>query len=124
MLGWINNKVSGFCSGVLDGFKSALGIKSPSRVMRDQVGVYMAQGIAVGFEKEMANVTKDMQDAIPTSFDVNTRLSGAPAGSQGTFAQFDMVGAFKDALSQMKIELDDEVAGKFVEKTVARAIYT
>lgn len=36
----------------------------------------------------------------------------------------DMVDAFKDALRQMKIELDDEVAGKFVEKTVARAIYS
>jgi hypothetical protein len=35
-----------------------------------------------------------------------------------------MINAFKDALSDMKIVLDDEVAGKFVEKTVARAIYT
>lgn len=124
MLGWIKGKVSGFCSGVLDGFKSALGIKSPSRVMRDKVGVFMAQGIAVGFEDEMANVTKEMQDAIPTSFDVGASINGVSAGSQGAFAQLDLIGAFKDALSQMKIELDDEVAGKFVEKTVARAIYT
>lgn len=34
-----------------------------------------------------------------------------------------MVGAFKDALKQVKIELDDQVAGKFVEKTVTRVIY-
>ena len=34
-----------------------------------------------------------------------------------------MVRAFKEALSQMKIELDDEVAGKFVERTVTRVVY-
>ena len=35
-----------------------------------------------------------------------------------------LVKAFESALSNMTVELDDEVAGKFVEKTVARAIYT
>jgi TP901 family phage tail tape measure protein len=36
----------------------------------------------------------------------------------------DTVEAFKDALGQMKITLDDETLGSFVEKTVADAIYT
>ncbi len=36
----------------------------------------------------------------------------------------DTVEAFKDALGQMKIVLDDEAMGDFVEKTVADAIYT
>ena len=35
-----------------------------------------------------------------------------------------MVIAFKTALSEMTVEMDDETMGKFVEKTVARAIYT
>jgi phage-related protein len=35
----------------------------------------------------------------------------------------EMVSAFKDALSQVKVELDDETMGSFVEKTVADAIY-
>ncbi|MBR4656535.1 MAG: hypothetical protein IKO68_08230 [Oscillospiraceae bacterium] len=34
-----------------------------------------------------------------------------------------MVEAFKEALSDMKIELDDEVAGRFVRRTVTRIIY-
>lgn len=41
-----------------------------------------------------------------------------------TISNANMVEAFKKALSEMKIELDDEIAGKFVEKTVARAIYS
>ena len=35
-----------------------------------------------------------------------------------------MVNAFKDALGQMKVELDSEAMGGFIEKTVADAIYT
>jgi hypothetical protein len=35
-----------------------------------------------------------------------------------------MVDAFKEALEGVKIELDDEVAGHFVDKTVTRIIYT
>ena len=36
----------------------------------------------------------------------------------------EMLTAFKDALGQMKVILDDEEMGKFIEKTVADAIYT
>lgn len=40
--------VSDFAGGLVDGFKDALGIHSPSRVMRDQVGVQIANGIIEG----------------------------------------------------------------------------
>lgn len=36
----------------------------------------------------------------------------------------ELVRSFKDALSQMKVVLDDDEMGTFVEKTVARAIYS
>lgn len=62
MGGWIASKVSGFFSGIVDGAKAALGIHSPSRVFRDQVGKYMAQGVGVGFEDETENVQKSMND--------------------------------------------------------------
>ncbi len=45
---WIKDKVKSFAKGVVGGIKDALGIKSPSRVMRDQVGKYIAEGIGVG----------------------------------------------------------------------------
>ena len=35
-----------------------------------------------------------------------------------------LVTAFKEALSQMTVEMDDVTMGKFVEKTVAKAIYS
>ncbi|MHB8034918.1 phage tail tape measure protein [Clostridium botulinum] len=61
MAGWIRDRVNGFFSGIVDGAKDALGIHSPSRVFRDQVGKYMAQGVGVGFENETANIKRSMQ---------------------------------------------------------------
>lgn len=123
---WLIGKITGFASGVVDGFKSALGIHSPSRVLRDKVGKFMAEGIGVGFSDEMKSVTADMQNAIPTNFDVdataNVNGSTGYAGSNG-YNYDRLVSAFKEALMQVKIELDNEEMGHFVDKTVTRLIY-
>jgi len=122
---WIKGKLKEWTGNVLNYLKKLFGIKSPSTVFRDQVGKYLAEGIGVGFEDEMANVEKEMADAIPTSFDTDLSLNSALGSSEGGAYNYDaMLNAFKEALSDMKIELDDEIAGKFVEKTVARAIYS
>ncbi|MCM1297173.1 MAG: hypothetical protein NC311_16655, partial [Muribaculaceae bacterium] len=76
--GWIIDKIKGFGDAVLSGLKSFFGINSPSTLMRDEVGVFLAQGIGVGFEKEMQNVRRTMQDSIPKEFDL-----GAGAGTDG-----------------------------------------
>lgn len=57
---WLLKKVSSFFDGIVDGAKKALKICSPSKVMRDQVGKYMAQGVGVGFENESDNLEKSM----------------------------------------------------------------
>lgn len=124
---WIKDKVGGFAKGILDGMKNALGIHSPSRVFRDQVGKYIAQGIGVGFENEMSNVTRQMQDAMPDASAFSIGGTMAPidyqyAGS-GFVGNDGIVDAVVEALGRVHIVLDDEVAGRFVERTVANAIY-
>lgn len=64
MGGWIKDKVGSFFSGIVDGAKSVLGINSPSRVFRDQVGRYMAQGVGVGFENESDTIEKDIENSL------------------------------------------------------------
>lgn len=64
---WISSKVSGFFSGIVDGAKKALGIHSPSRVFRDQVGKYIAEGVGVGIEENSSGVmdqVRKMNDGI------------------------------------------------------------
>ncbi len=58
---WMMDKVSNFFGGIVAGAKKALKICSPSRVFRDEVGKYMAQGVGVGFENETENVKKSME---------------------------------------------------------------
>lgn len=62
--GWLKNKITGFGDSIVGGFKSALGIHSPSRVMRDMVGKFIPQGISVGIDAEMPNTIDDIQGNI------------------------------------------------------------
>ena len=72
---WLTDKVSNLANSLLDAAKNALGIESPSKRFRDEVGVYMAQGIGVGFEKEMPAIAKRIEKAIPTEFDIGTKVN-------------------------------------------------
>ena len=61
---WLGNKISNFCQNALQGIKDFFGIESPSKVMANQVGNYMAEGIGVGFGKTMPSVISQMQDKL------------------------------------------------------------
>ena len=61
---WIVNKVKSFASGILDGMKSALGIHSPSKVFRDEVGKYIALGVGEGFIRNINDVYKKMKSTV------------------------------------------------------------
>lgn len=123
--GWLAGKVKSFASGILDGMKDALGIHSPSRLFRDQVGKYIAQGIGEGFTDEMGSVVNQMQDAMPdaSAFVSDPQLAYSASTATGAVANSSVVDAVVEALERVHIVLDDEVAGKFVERTVANAIY-
>lgn len=55
-------------NSLLNGFKNALGIRSPSRLFRDVVGTNLALGIEEGFVDQMEEVSKEMYKSVPTSF--------------------------------------------------------
>lgn len=57
---WLTSKVSSFFSGIVDGAKKALGINSPSRVFRDEVGKWIMPGVADGIEEGMPVVEKQL----------------------------------------------------------------
>ena len=123
--GWLADKVASFASGILDGIKDTLGIHSPSRLFRDQVGKYIAQGIGEGFTDEMGSVVGQMQSAMPdpSAFVSDPQVAYGSSVASGYVANFNVVDAVVEALGRVHIVLDDEVAGKFVERTVTNAIY-
>ena len=64
-LGWIKGMIQGWVGDVLGFIKRLFKIGSPSKVMADEVGVYLAEGIGVGFEGGMTDVEKAMQNSMP-----------------------------------------------------------
>ena len=86
---WIKNKVGEFASGILDGMKESLGIHSPSRVFRDEVGKYIALGVGEGFMDNIASVYKKMKASvdfetqkISANISANAALKTAKGNSQ------------------------------------------
>lgn len=124
---WLVNKVKSIGSTITSAIKGVFGIHSPSRVFKDEIGKNLALGLGEGFENEMVNVNKEIQGALPTDFDLssnvnlNNSLSNANSSMDNNYNS--MVNAFKQALGEMKIQLNDEVAGNFVESTIERVIY-
>lgn len=64
MVGWIGEKIQSFGENVLSGIKNFFGIKSPSRVMRDQVGRELSRGIGVGIEENADEAVEPMDDLV------------------------------------------------------------
>lgn len=67
---WIFNKISEWVDDVVDWICGLLGIESPSRVMKAEVGFWMARGVGEGFVDEMDAVNKQIANSINTSFDL------------------------------------------------------
>lgn len=62
---WLWEQISGFFGGIVDRIKNFFGIKSPSKLFKDQIGKNLALGIGEGFLNEMPNVIGEMEDALP-----------------------------------------------------------
>lgn len=82
----------------------------------------MVEGLSDSLRKaspELINQTEAMANGMSDAFNVNGSISASGGRSYNA-----MVEAFKDALSHVKIEMDDEEMGHFVDKTVTKLIYT
>lgn len=71
MVGWISGKIQSFGQNVLSGIKNFFGIKSPSTVMRDQVGKDLVRGVGVGIEENADEAIEPMDDLVSDMTGVN-----------------------------------------------------
>lgn len=113
----LGNKITGW-------FKNIFKIHSPSQVFADEIGKNLALGLGEGFEDTMTDVTEQMTNAVPTDFDINANVGTTVGAVQGGFTFANIVEAFKQALKEVNIILDDEVAGRFVTDTVEKVVYS
>ena len=118
---WLRNKISGFFGGIVDNIKSFFGIHSPSTLFKEEIGKNLALGVGEGFSDTMADVSADMQGALPTEFDtsVNMTTSSSSYGSNYDY----LVTAFKEALQDVKVVMNNREMGRFIVSTVEREVY-
>lgn len=132
---WENIKSLG--NSILDGFKSFFGIASPSKVMRQQIGVNLGDGIGEGLldsekdvQKDIAKFNKDILSSFNYSLNPNVSTALATGGivSSPTLA---MVGeAGKEAVIPLENntewldKLADKLATKMGRNTVNNFNYT
>lgn len=139
-----------FASNILSTLKNKLGIKSPSKETQ-KMGVFLLQGLGLGIEKEENSVLKqardfgqsilgamnaglsagvdttaltDLQTALPSELSTNITTNTSDLARASQINEESIIGAFKTALSQMKIEMDDQEMGSFIDKTVSRRIFS
>lgn len=126
-LGWIKNKIKGWVGNVTKFIKNLFGIHSPSKLFKDEIGTNLALGIGEGFTDTMTDVQQEMADAIPTKFDttINSRIGNNSYQNVANSGSFDnMVIAFKTALKDVKVIMDEKEMGTFVTNAVEEVVYS
>ena len=138
-----------FSGSILDTIKRSLGIQSPSKKTAE-MGRFLVKGLGVGIEDEedsalaqaaqfgdnvisaisgamedgvSTNALEALQTALPTEFNANMVTNTARMAETAQNADKSLVGYFKQALSEMKIEMDDREMGKFIDNTVTNLVY-
>lgn len=136
--------IRSFGNKLLANLRSSLEEHSPSKAT-NEMGQFLLQGLGLGIEdeedsvlKQVNNFGKSVISSLNSSLSENVGIGAISkiknsipnkynSGSRvvnNNESYNDIVSAFKEALSQMKIEMDDEEMGKFVDRTVSSAIYT
>ena len=119
-IGYVTNAVS----SVANKIKSFLHFSRPDEGPLAEYESWMpdmVEGLSDSLRKaspELISQTEALASGMSDAFNVNGGVSASGGRSYDS-----MVEAFKEALSQVKIEMDDEEMGHFVDKTVTKLIY-
>ncbi|QDQ12466.1 phage tail tape measure protein [Streptomyces spectabilis] len=120
MGGWLKDKLFGWAKSAIPGpIAKALGINSPSRLMRDEIGRWIPPGVVDGIDAEQSALDARIQSMVTVPRIDSARLSGpvrAPVVRE----------ARDKALAAVLRALDDERARDIVvrigETEIARAV--
>lgn len=130
MYGWVVGKINSFVGNIVDHIKGALGIHSPSKVFRDEIGKYMALGMGVGFEKNIP--TDDMVKSIGGAVNrMQKKVSGIttqPTSTAGYASAYTKVsGNVDQGIDYLSKKIDNlakrpiEVTTKVFDRAIARS---
>lgn len=115
--GWLMNQISGFANNIVSGIEGFFGIASPSKVMRDEVGKYLAEGVAVGWEKNdpMASIERDLNVGVSRLSVQAQALEGAGGTTNYQTVNFNQPVESPDQVARtMRLQQRYGLAGSYV----------
>lgn len=124
---WIKQKVGEFARGILDGMKSALGIHSPSRLFRDEVGRFIPQGVAVGVEADtdsalraIDNMNDDIMSEMNKAVAFETGSINAKASVKSNNSMVNVISATFNI--DGSVDIDGQKAGRIMTPYMVKTI--
>lgn len=125
MANWVTDKVKSFASNILNNMKQALGIHSPSKVFRDEVGKNIALGVGEGFTRNIGAIYKQMKSTV--DFETQRLSSSITANQQINIERNSNVQATLDSIDNNReivvnstLEVDGRKMANTVNKVNAR----
>lgn len=113
MVDKVKNKISEIGNGIKSKITGVLGIKSPSRWMRDMVGKNIVEGIVVGINQTQSKLDNTMENLVATP-EVTPRVQPVPAGGYGQVSP----AANPTSVESTEIHLTVNAFGNLPEATV------
>ena len=126
---WIVEKVKELAKGILDGMKSALGIHSPSKLFKDEVGRFIPQGVAVGIEADTDSALKAIDNM---NDDIISEMNKAVAYETGSInakasvkSNNSMLNVIQASISiDGSVEIEGQKAGKILTPYITKTLRT
>lgn len=107
---WLKQQISGFVGNVKDWLKDYFGINSPSKLMADEVGRWLPEGIAVGIDENaksainsMKNLAVNTMGAAASGLKSGVSVAGVPTGGGGVVNNFTQNNYSPKSLSRLEI---------------------
>ena len=128
--------IKGICADALQAAKDFFGISSPSKVMRDQVGKWLPEGMAIGIEDNigiiddaMSDMTKEAMGSIDGNLQSvvavqsgNTRSLNKSSVNGTVATDTNGINAIIEALSHVTVTMDGRAVGYLVATPVNNAL--
>lgn len=126
---WIVEKVKELARGILNGMKSALGIHSPSKLFKDEVGRFIPRGVAVGIEADTDSALKAIDNM---NDDIISEMNKAVAYETGSInakasvkSNNSMLNVIQASISlDGSVEIDGQKAGKLMTPYITKTLRT
>lgn len=126
---WLLNKIKSFAKTITQGIKDFFGIKSPSKVMEQQVGKFLPAGIAVGIDKNTIAVTKAMDDMndemvqkMRQAVQIETGNINANASISSSVMNNQVIQV--NATFEGNVEMDKQQVGRVVTPVISKTLRT